>query len=98
MVVYKRFSCSVVIYIKRGCRLKFFVLKLHDQLQTENPRGVLNWFGWQRGCVFASTVSAVQFHVYRILQRLKSTTTHSETSIKGIVVFYVDGGGGGGRC
>ena len=42
------------------------------------------------GCVTASTKAAAQFHVYIILQLLKSATMHSETNVKEVSFFYLE--------
>ena len=69
-------------------------------LNRENSRGMINRFGWRRGCVGAVSVhqrkSVAQCH-FDILQQLKAAMVHSKTNQPwGSVVFTRSGGGGGG--
>ena len=54
-------------------------------LNRENSRGMINRFGWKRGCVGGVSVHprkpAAQCY-FHILQQLKSAMVHSKTSLR----------------
>ena len=84
MVVVDRFFQFSRGQVKLRNGSRSFAIKL--QKQAEESHGMLNRLGWWWRCVGGlsvspSTVATVRFHVYIILQQLKSVTTHSEAIV-----------------
>ena len=54
-------------------------------MNRENSRGMINRFGWKRGCVGGVSLhqrkATAQCH-FNILQQLKSAMVHSKTSLR----------------
>ena len=72
----------LAVKFKHGCGSKSFCFPfvLKFQVQAKKSHGMLNSLGWWRR-VGPSTTTALQFHVYFILQWSKSARMHSKTAL-----------------